>query len=324
MTRVAVIGLGIMGKHHARNYARMDDVELVAVCDLNHELAMNVAERYNCKAYAGYQELLNREKLDAVSIAVPTTTHKDVVLEAVRKGLHILVEKPIAGTLCDAEKIIEETKNRGVLLQVGHVERFNPAVIKLKQIIQKGILGNVSSIIARRVGTVPERVRDTSVVLDLAVHDIDIINYLYESEPDKVLGSWGQALIGKRHDYADIFLTYGERSGFIQVNWITPIKIRNLSVTGSNGYAELDYINQELIVYESNYTREETDDLGDFNVKFGTPKVTQVRIEREEPIYLELLHFIESVRNGKPVLVNGEIGYAALKIALEATGQLGE
>lgn len=321
MIRTAVIGLGIMGKHHARNYVRIPDVELVAVCDLNSDLMGSIANKYNCNSYHRYKDLLNKEELDAVSIALPTSLHKEVALMAAEKGLHILIEKPIAGTLEDAEEIIEITKKNNVLLQVGHVERFNPAVIKLKQLIQEGELGNISSIIARRVGTVPERVRDANVVVDLAVHDIDIINYLYESQPDKVLGSRGQALIEERHDYADIFLTYGDRSGFIQVNWITPIKIRSLSVTGSKGYAELDYINQQLVIYESNYTREVMDDLGDCNVKFGIPNKTEVAIKNEEPIYLQLSHFIDSIQKGTPVLVNGEIGFAALKIALEATTQ---
>lgn len=315
---VAVIGLGIMGKHHARNYTRMKDVKLVAVCDLNQELAQTTANKFSCKAYYQYKDLLDHEKIDAVSIAVPISLHKDVVLEAAKRRLHILVEKPIAGTISDAREMISAAKNANVLLQVGHLERFNPAVIKLKQIIDEGKLGNVSSIVARRVGTVPTRIRDANVVIDLAVHDIDIINYLYESFPDRVLGSRGQALIGQREDYADIFLTYGNRSGFIQVNWITPIKIRSLSLTGSKGYAELDYIEQQLVIYESNYTKEIVDDYGDRNIKFGIPNKTQVGIETEEPLYLELKHFIECVRENKPVLVCGEVGLEALKIALRA------
>lgn len=323
MTRVGVVGLGNMGKHHARNYARMKDVTLVAVCDLNQELVHNISTKFNCKAYSKYQDLFDKENLDAVSIAVPTFLHKEVALKAAEKGIHVLIEKPIAGSAKDAEEIIKAAAKRKVLLQVGHVERFNPAVLKLKQIIQEGRLGNISSIIARRVGTVPERIRDMNVVVDLAVHDIDIINYLYESLPDKILSNWGQALIGKREDYAEIFMTYGNgnRSGFIQVNWITPIKIRSLSITGSKGYAELDYINQELIVYESNYTREIMDELGDYTVKFGIPNKTQIGIENEEPLYLELRHFVESVQSGRPVLVNGEVGLATLKIALVATSQ---
>ncbi len=316
-TRLAVIGLGNMGKHHARNYSLMENVQLVAVCDLNRELADATAKKFNCKAYYDYREMLQEEQLQAVSIAVPTTFHKEVALICIDRNLDVLIEKPIASTIQDAEEIIAKAQEKKVLLQIGHIERFNPAVKKLKEIICAGKLGEITSIIARRVGTVPMQIRDANVVVDLAVHDIDIINYLYEDKAEAILGNIGKAMIEKREDYAEIFLKYGNRSGYIQVNWITPIKIRNLSVTGSKGYAELNYITQELVVYESNYTKEMVDEYGDSVIKFGIPNKTQVGVEAIEPLYLELQDFVKCVNTRERPLVTGEIGLEALRIALE-------
>lgn len=321
MTRVGVIGLGNMGKHHARNYADMIGVELVAVCDVSQDLAEATARKFSCRAYCTYQEMLARERLDAVSVVVPTKLHKEVAVACMSRGIHVLVEKPIAGTIADGEAIISAAKQYGVLLQIGHIERFNPAVQRLKQIMDDGKLGEVTSIIARRVGAVPVQVRDANVVVDLAVHDIDVINYLYGVEADSIMGNVGKAMIEKREDYAEIFLKYGLRSGFVQVNWITPIKIRNLSVTGSKGYAELNYITQELVVYESNYTKEVVDEYGDYVITFGIPNKTHIGIEVREPMFLELQSFLKCVKTGETPLVTGEIGLQVLRIALEVMGQ---
>jgi len=201
-TRVAVIGLGNMGKHHARNYSQMENVELVAVCDLNQELANNIAKKFSCKAYYDYKLMLDLEVIDAVSIVVPTAFHKKVAIDCINRNINILIEKPIAANLEDAEEIIQTAKGRNIILQVGHIERYNPAVQKLKYIIENGKLGEVTSIIARRVGAVPVQVRDANVIIDLAVHDIDIINYLFDSSPDSVVGNIGKAMIEEREDYA--------------------------------------------------------------------------------------------------------------------------
>ena len=317
MVRVGVIGLGNMGKHHARNYFNIENVELVAVCDLNTELADLTAKKFSCKAYYDYKKMLEDEQIDAVSIAVPTSFHKEVSIYCIEKKIDVLIEKPIAACVEDAKEIILKAQENGVILQVGHVERFNPAVQKLKEIILQGRLGEVTSIIARRVGAVPVQVRDTNVIIDLAVHDIDIINYLHGSTPDKIMSNIGKAMIEEREDYAEIFLKYGKKSGFIQVNWITPLKIRNLTVTGSKGYAELDYVSQELLIYESNYTKEMVDEYGDYVIKYGIPDKTQVGVEKAEPLYLELSSFINCVQTRSQPLVDGEKGLQALKIALE-------
>ena len=316
VVKVAVIGLGNMGKHHARNYFEIPNVKLVSVCDLNNTLATTTAKKFNCKPYNNYLEMLQQEDIHAVSIAVPTKFHAQVAIDCMKQGIDVLVEKPIAPTVQEAEQMINVAKEQGAILQVGHIERFNPAVQKLKGLINLGKLGEVTSIIARRVGAVPIQIRDMNVIIDLAVHDIDIMNYLYDATPTAIGGNMGKALIEKREDYADLFLRYGNKSAYIQVNWITPIKIRSLTVTGSKGYAELNYISQELTIYESHFTSEGKDEFGDHIVKFGLADKTLVGIEKEEPLKLELEHFIECVKTRKQPLASGKVGLDSLKICL--------
>jgi UDP-N-acetylglucosamine 3-dehydrogenase len=313
----AVIGVGSMGKHHARIYNELKNSKLVAISDLNEEIGKEVAKRFSCNFYKDYREMLKKEGIDAVSVVVPTNAHRDVAVECIRAGKHVLVEKPISNTIESAEEIITEAKKHGVKVAVGHIERFNPAVQKLKTIVDDEKLGKITSLVAKRVGLFPPQIRDANVIIDLATHDIDIFNYLLNKEPTSVHASAGKALINKREDYAEIFLEYNGTDGIIQVNWLTPVKIRNLSVTGTKGYVELNYISQELTMYESRYERKFSD-FGDFIVKFGEPKRIDIPIKKEEPLKLELINFLEAIEKDQEPLVNGEAGLKALKIALEA------
>lgn len=310
----AVIGVGNMGKHHARVYSEMDGVELVSVSDVD-EKRKEVAERFGCKFYNDYREMIDKEDIDAVSIVVPTKLHKEVALECINKGKNVLVEKPISDTPENAREIIDAAKDKGVKLAIGHVERFNPAVQKLKEIIKKGELGEVTTVVARRVGVFPSQVQDANVIIDIGVHDIDILNYLIGKKPNKVFARSGRALSKNRDDYADILLRYDGANAFIQVNWITPVKIRNLAVTGTRGYAELNYITQELVYYKSNYRV--IDNFSDV-IKFGTPEIVKIEVEKSEPLKMELSDFIESISKNRKPVVSGEDGLSALEIALES------
>lgn len=320
MLNVAIIGLGNMGKHHARTYSEIDKVKLVAVSDVDEAKGKPIAEKYGCKFYKDYNEMLKKEKIDLVSVVVPTKFHEKVAVDVIQKGVNLLIEKPIADNVQGAESIIKKAKEKNVKLAVGHIERFNPAIIKLKEIIDAGRLGKITSIIARRVGLFPPQIKDANVVIDLAVHDIDIINYLMGSKPTEIDANAGRALINHREDYAEIFLKYKEASGFIQVNWITPIKIRNLSVTGTKGYAEMDYISQNLLLYESNY-KKSFETFGDV-VMFSQPNKVEVGVEKGEPLKLELLNVIDAVQNNKTPLITGEVGLEALKIALQVLDKI--
>jgi UDP-N-acetylglucosamine 3-dehydrogenase len=311
--RTAVIGIGNMGRHHARVYSEIS--KLVAVADIN-EGSREMMERYGCKFYKDYKDMLNKERIDAVTIAVPTSMHKKVALDVIEKGVNILIEKPIADNIEDAKEIIKKAREMNVKLMVGHIERFNPAVIKLKEIITDGGLGEIVSVSAKRVGIAPSKIPDSDVIKDLAIHDIHIFNYLLNKEPDKVYCLKGKALINKREDYAELLLRYGSTNATIQVNWITPVKIRNLSITGTKGYAELNYITQDLEVHKSNYERE-WDGFGDFIIKFGSPVKETIPINKEEPLKLELKSFLDAVENNKEVRVSGEDALNALKVVMQ-------
>lgn len=319
--KVAVIGVGAMGRNHARVYSEMPGCRLVAVADVDKEKSEEIADKFNCKYYLDYKKMLEQEDIEAVSIAVPTKFHKDVSIYVIEKGIHLLLEKPIAGTVEEAEKIIKMAKEKKIKLLIGHIERFNPAVIRLKKIIDDGKLGVVTSIIARRVGLFPPRIKDANIVIDVSVHDIDIIRYLMGKEPEEVCTSGSKSLNSNREDQVVALLKYKGANGVIQSNWITPIKIRNLSVTGTKGYAELNYMTQELILYESNY--ETTfDDYGDFIVKFGKQNTIKVDVKFKEPLKGEIEHFFDCINFNESPLVSGEEALEALKIALDINDKL--
>jgi len=317
MINVAVIGTGNMGRNHVRVYSEIDNVNLVAVSDVDKKVGKNIAWKFTCNYYTDYKKMLLHEDIDAVSIAVPTKFHKNVAIECIRGGKHVLIEKPIADTVEHGEKIWQEANDHGVLLMVGHIERFNPAVISLKKIIDGGQLGEVTSIIAKRVGVFPPQIKDANVILDLGIHDIDIFNFLLDKRPREVFTKSGRALGSQREDHALIILDYGDVSCFAQTNWITPVKIRTLAVTGTKGYAELNYITQELNIFESVYEKGH-DSFGDFILKFGTPNEIKVNVQKEEPLKLEIQNFIDSIAGKAKPLVDGEDGIRALKIAVKS------
>jgi UDP-N-acetylglucosamine 3-dehydrogenase len=329
MIRVGVIGVGNMGRHHARVYSEIATVQLCAVADFDESRARAVAVTYGCRAYRDYREMLAQERLDAVSIAVPTCDHFAVGCAVIEAGLNLLVEKPISATLAEAEALVEKAKASNLKLAVGHIERFNPAVRELKRRVDLGTLGEISSVVAKRVGVMPPRVKDANVIIDLAVHDIDILNYLFGATPLELTATAGRALLSDRYDHAEIFLRYstdhgGKRSSagcFVQVNWITPLKIRTLSVTGDLGHAELNYMTQRLEVYQTNAAKE-YNDFGEFVVRFGEAEKSVVPIQVREPLTAELEDFVDAVEKGRPPKVSGEDGVRALRVAEKAISSL--
>jgi len=312
--KAAVIGVGNMGQHHARIYSQLEGVDLVAVSDLNPRVGRDIAGRYGCDYFKDYKRMLVEKKPDVVSVAVPTSRHCQVALDVVGAGTNLLIEKPLAPSVEEGERIVSEARQAGVRLAVGHIERFNPAVVALKRMVStEQRLGRIIAVSARRVGLFPSRIKDADVLVDLAIHDMDIFSYLLGEEPEKAFATSGRALAKERDDHGEILLSYPSGAvGIIQVNWITPVKIRSLSVTGTGGYADLDYINQKLKFYSSNYETE-FDDFGDFIIKFGQPEIVDVGITFEEPLKLELDSFIQSVRWGQEPLVSGEVGLNAVK-----------
>jgi UDP-N-acetylglucosamine 3-dehydrogenase len=314
---VAVIGVGNMGRHHARVYSEMPDVHLIAVVDPNARIGKAIARKYKCDYFQDADELLQRNNLHAASIAVPTSLHKNMAIACIDQGIAVLIEKPLAESARSANAIISRGKKQGIPVCVGHIERFNPVIQKLKKYITRGKFGRIISISSKRVGLFPPQIQDTDVIIDLAVHDIDICNYLLGMKPSTVNARAGKALNSKRFDYADILLGYNGIDVNIQVNWITPVKVRELSLTGTKGYAQLNYLTQTLRIYKSRY-RTKFDSYGDYIVNFSKPDTEELNLAGEEPLRLEIESFVEHLRNNKNNVVSAPEGLDALTTALRA------
>ena len=296
--RAGVVGVGAMGRNHARLYSQLPGVALVGVADADEALATSIARQYDCQPYADYNDLLG-QNLDMVSVVVPTTLHRAAALAAIEKGVHVLVEKPISDAVKNADEMIEAAREKGVKLMVGHVERFNPAVSKLKALVDEGLLGEIVSVSTRRVGPYNPRIRDVGIILDLGAHDIDIMHYLYGEKVKQVYASAG-TVVHSHEDHAIITLNFPNGgSGVIDTNWLTPHKVRSLTVVGSKAIAEVNYIEQTLRIFDEAWIRD-------------------AKVEKDEPLKLELLHFIDCVRNDRQPLVTGEQGRHALAVALAA------
>ncbi|MCD6282156.1 Gfo/Idh/MocA family oxidoreductase [bacterium] len=296
--RVGVIGAGSMGKHHVRIYSELPTVELVGVADIDESVA-ELAAIHNVRFHKDYQELL-KQAPELVSIAVPTSLHVEVALAALEAGCHLLIEKPISNTLDSAGAIIESAKERGRKVFVGHVERFNPAVIALKDAISSGKLGEVHSISNLRVGAYNRRIFDTGIILDLGSHDIDLISYLYSRKAEAVF-ALGAAKIHEYEDHAAISLKFAQSAaGYIELSWLSPYKVRKMFVVGTEHFGLVDLIQQSLIVYD------------------GKDWVDTGLVERDEPLKLELASLVEAVLNDQPPAVSGEDSLYTIQVALAA------
>lgn len=357
MVEVGVVGLGEMGQHHARIYSELSSpsvtdvnepliaqtsavfirdnsqtmtkrfsfdrrkslqslIKLVGVSDTNPERAKKIGEKYHIPYYPDYHDLL--DKVEAVSIAVPTILHHNVAMDFLKEGVHCLVEKPISFNLHEAQEMIESAQKNHVNLAVGHIEQFNPAVVKLKEVIDQGALGKLLIISTRRVGPFVMRIHDVGVVIDSAIHDIGVIRHLMGKEPISVFSRVGH-LKHSNGDYAVIVLDFGNTIACIEVNWFTSHKVRTLVATGSDGTAYLDYIQQNISVHNSH----------DNSLLLPAPNLksqmgvslqsnNQTTIRKTECLKLELEDFINSVVLGKKPSVDGIEGMAILRIALES------
>jgi len=297
MIKIGVIGAGVMGGHHIRNLASMD-VELVGIADIDKKRISELSNTYNTKGFLDYNELV-KEGIDAAIVSVPTKLHKSVCDALIEKGIDILVEKPIADTVENAKEIIERSKKEGVKLSVGHIERFNPAVQKLKELIKNDTLGKVVTMSSKRVGPYNPRIRDVGIIVDLGVHDIDIMSFLLEEKVKTVYATGGKR-IHPFEDYATILMTFGNTcTGLIDTNWHTPHKVRSLTVVADKGIAEVDYIDQKLILYDKEWEKD-------------------AKIERKEPLAIELDCFINYLKKNTEPPVSGEEGLHALQVAISA------
>lgn len=306
--RVGVIGCGVMGKNHARVLAEMPGVALAGVVDTDAEAVEFVTSRLGCRGFASPAELY-ASGCDAVTIAAPTHLHMPIALEAIAKGQHVLIEKPIAQSVPEGERILAAAEKARVTLMVGHVERFNPAIQTMKQAV-KG--EEILSIQITRVGPFPPRMSNVGVVIDLGVHDIDLIRWLTDSEIVHIQPQTN-AIHAAREDIALLqFRTSTGVLAHINTNWLTPFKARTAAIATKNKYIMGDLITRqvtECFEYKPD----------------GSYSMRHLSVGYAEPLRAELTAFVQAVETGNPPPVGGADGLASLAIAircLEPAGTL--
>src|SRR5665213_2139083 len=298
--RIGVIGVGVMGSNHARVLTGLPGAELIAVADPDLKQAEFVARTLGCAAVGDVDALLDL-KVDAVTIAAPTHLHHDIALICMARGVHVMVEKPIASSVEEGRAIIAAARRAGVTLMVGHVERFNPAVEAIKEAIHNE---DILSIAITRVGPFPPRMSNVGVVIDLAVHDIDLIRWFTDSEIVEVQPQLSSA-VAEREDIALLqFRTASGVLAHINTNWLTPFKARNVIVATRGKYIQADLL-----------TRQVTECFG-FQPD-GSYSMRHLPVGHDEPLRAELIAFIDAVRQRKEPPVTGEQGVASLEIAIQ-------
>jgi UDP-N-acetylglucosamine 3-dehydrogenase len=294
---VAVIGTGGWGKNHVRVYKELASTELVAICDVNAERAKDIASQFGVKAYTNSTRMLRNKEIEAVSVCTWSTKLAREALKALKAGKHVLVEKPMATNTKQAEKLLETAEQNDLHLTVGFLMRFIPGLQHIRETVENKKIGELVCATARRVSQWPERIGDAGVVKDTAIHDIDVMRYIFNEDPITVYAKTGSMRHIKFEDYAQIMLTYKDgKSAFIESNWLTPYKTRLLTVTGSGAIMKLDYMTQELWIED--------------------PKENlQPRFPWQEPLKLELQHFADCILEKKKPLLTGVDGLKALQVA---------
>lgn len=293
----AVIGTGFWGKNHARVYSELGLTELLAVCDVNRERAKVVADQFGVKAYSNSLRMLRNEDIEAVSVCTWSTKLAKEALKALNAGKHVLVEKPMASHTNQAEKLLETAEKSSLHLTVGFLMRFIPGLQHIREAVENKKIGELVCATAKRVSQWPERIGDVGVVKDTAIHDIDVMRFIFNENPIAVYAKTGSMMHRKFEDYVQIMLTFEcGKTAFIESNWITPYKTRILTVTGSEAIMKLDYITQELWIEDAKEN-------------------LQPRFPWREPLKLELQHFADCILENKKPMVTGVDGIAALKIA---------
>jgi UDP-N-acetylglucosamine 3-dehydrogenase len=294
---VAVIGTGFWGRNHARIFKELEETELIAVCDISTERAKAAAKQFGVKPYSNPGKMLKNNSIEAVSICTWSTSLAKEALKALKAGKDVLVEKPMAANVGQAKTLLETAMKENSHITVGFLMRFIPGLQHIRKAVENKKIGELVSATAKRVSQWPERIGDVGVVKDTAIHDIDVMGYLFNEDPIAVYAKTGSMINRKFEDYAQIMLTFeGGKTAFIESNWLTPYKTRTLVATGSEAIMKLDYITQELTIENAKET-------------------IQPRYAIQEPLKLELKHFANCVLKKEKPLVTGADGIKALSIA---------
>jgi len=305
--RVGVIGVGYLGKFHAEKYAAMDDVRLAGIVDIDLQRAEDVADQFGSRAYTDYRDLIGR--VDAVSVAVPTESHFSVGLEFLKHGVDVLIEKPMTTTLEQADMLIDVAESKDLILQIGHLERFNPAVLALKDIIAHPMF-----IEAHRLSIFKDRSTDVSVVLDLMIHDIDIILNIVNCGIQNIQAA-GVPVICEHADIANVRLQF--ESGCVANVTASRISTKNqrkIRIFQKDAYVAVDFAKREITLIRRNERQSDSLVPGtDFQ---------QLSFSEADVLEDELVSFIQAVRTRTTPAVSGPAGRKALAVALDIMDQV--
>jgi UDP-N-acetylglucosamine 3-dehydrogenase len=311
--RLGLAGLGSMGRNHLRVISNHPDTVLAAIADPDAAALEAAVAQTGAKGFADPLAMIGQAELDGVVLAAPTTAHVGLALAAIERGLSVLVEKPLAATVEDGLAIVAAARLRNVRVQVGHVERYNPAVLEMGRLLRAGWLSTIYAITSRRAGPFPARIRDVGVTVDLGTHDVDMLSWIAGERPVRVYAETAQRLHATHED-----LTFGlmhfpsGATGFLDVDWLTPAKRRSLVAVGEEGMFELDYLTQKLTFTRSNVENPQL--IGGYATTF-TGDVADIAIQSKEPLIAQLDEFVRVLRTGDKPYVDGEDGLWAVAIA---------
>ena len=302
-----------MGRNHLRVISAHPETALAAVADPDPETRAAATAQTGARDWADPLAMIREADVDAVVIAAPTTFHPDLAHAAIERGIPVLVEKPLAATAEEAWAIVRAGRERGVPVQVGHVERYNPAVLKLGRLLREGWLTTIYAIVSRRAGPFPARIRDVGVTVDLATHDADMLSWVAGERPERVYAELAQRKHASHEDLLFGLLHFPSgASGMLDVNWLTPAKRRQLTVIGEEGMFELDYLTQRLTFTKSDLAHPQL--IAGYAPTF-TGDVLEIEVEVKEPLQAQLDAFVSAIRTGERPYVDGEDGAWAVRIA---------
>ncbi|MBO9532543.1 MAG: Gfo/Idh/MocA family oxidoreductase [Solirubrobacteraceae bacterium] len=317
--RIGIVGLGRMGEYHFNVWSRLDGARVIAIAEPDLERFQTVtgpAQR-EIDRHADWHDLIARGDIDAISIVAPSSLHGEIATAALAAGIHCLVEKPIATTVPDAVAMTAAAERAGKILTVGHVERFNPAARKLRQLLADGALGRVYRVHATRVGPLPTRIMDAGVALDLATHDLDLMEWLTGESITEITAASSQFAHSHHEDIVQGMIRFGDHGphGLLDVNWLTPEKRRELVVIGEEGLLRASWVTQDLFLVRSGGIAVGWDQLAQLR---GDAEGEMIRfaINKEEPLRAELAAFRDAIVEGGPAPVPALAGARALANAL--------
>jgi len=308
--KVGVIGTGSMGQNHVRVLSEIST--LVGVCDSNPEAGERIATKFKTKYFRSVDDLLS-SGVEAVSIVTPTTAHYEVAKKSIDAGVHVLLEKPATGISSKLRELSEMAEQKKITFACGFIERHNPVVSFAINNLASGAFGSLISAHARRVSSFPSRIKDVGVIMDLGVHDIDVIKYLSGAPAKSVYATAGKFKNKEFEDHANIVIEFENGvTGVVEVNWLTPTKVRSLSMTCSNQFVEFDYTSQSIDICSATLRDFDPANLFDLGLEY---QARNINLKKEEPLRRELLDFLKAAQEGSAPLVTGFDATETIRIA---------